>query len=120
MAKTMKTRIQNKHNIEANWLKATGFIPLEGELIIYDVDETHDKIRAKVGNGIDLLSALPWAIDETCIVWTGTKAEYEALNDADAIATGTVVIITDENDTASVTTATLNAAILGTMILGQE
>ncbi len=97
-----------------------------GELIIYDVDDNHPKIRAKVGNGTDLLSALPWAIDETCVVWTGTQAEYKALNDADAIAVGTVVIITDDNDTASGdntsggTTAKLGTAILGTMILGQE
>jgi predicted DNA-binding ArsR family transcriptional regulator len=35
MAKTIKTRIQNKHDLEVNWLQAT-FVPLEGELIIYD------------------------------------------------------------------------------------
>lgn len=126
MAKTIQTRVQNKHDTEANWKLATNFIPLVGELIIYDVDDNHPKIRAKVGNGTDLLSALPWAIDETCVVWTGTQAEYKALNDADAIAVGTVVIITDDNDTASGdntsggTTAKLGTAILGTMILGQE
>jgi hypothetical protein len=110
-------------------LLATNFIPLAGELIVYDVDDNHPKIRAKVGNGTDLLSALPWAIDETCVVWTGTQAEYKTLNDADAIAVGTVVIITDDNDTATggsgdaaggTTTAKLGTAVLGTMILGQE
>lgn len=36
------TRIQQKHDIEANWLNANNFIPKQGELIIYDADE---KIR---------------------------------------------------------------------------
>ncbi len=30
---TLKTRIQNKHDIEEHWNKATGFIPMDGELI---------------------------------------------------------------------------------------
>ena len=50
--KTQKTRIQHKHEPEANWLQATNFIPLAGELIIYDVDETHSKPRFKIGDGI--------------------------------------------------------------------
>lgn len=36
--KTVKTRIQHKHDIEANWIKATHFAPLAGELIIYDAE----------------------------------------------------------------------------------
>ena len=32
----MKERIQIKHDIAANWEKAKNFIPLAGELIIYD------------------------------------------------------------------------------------
>lgn len=50
--KKIKTRIQNKHDLEANWLNATGFIPLAGELIVYDVDDTHDAPRFKVGDGV--------------------------------------------------------------------
>ena len=50
--KTLKTRIQHKHEPEANWLQATNFIPLAGELIIYDVDETHSKPRFKIGDGV--------------------------------------------------------------------
>lgn len=34
--KNFKARIQNKHDIEVNWNKATTFVPLAGELIIYD------------------------------------------------------------------------------------
>ena len=38
MPKNINTRIQNKHDLEANWLKASGFIPLVGELIVYDAE----------------------------------------------------------------------------------
>jgi hypothetical protein len=50
-AKMIKTRIQNKHETEANWQKATEFVPLEGELIIYDPDDTHVSPRMKIGDG---------------------------------------------------------------------
>lgn len=143
MAKTIQTRVQHKHDSEANWKLATNFIPLAGELIVYDVDDNHSKIRAKIGDGETLLSALPWALDEAALeeliqntntkienltsIWIGTKAQWEEAKVN--IATGTVVIITDDNDIASggnsgdVTggaTAKLGTAILGTMILGQE
>lgn len=49
--KTIKTRIQSKHETEANWNKATNFVPLKGEIIIYDPDTTYDYPRIKVGDG---------------------------------------------------------------------
>ena len=67
MAKTVKTRIVNKHDIEANWIKAVNFVPLKGELIIYDteVDENGKTLdlpsgrttpytfeRFKIGDGV--------------------------------------------------------------------
>jgi hypothetical protein len=52
LAKTIKTRVQNKHATEAEWKRATAFVPLAGELIIYDVDETHATQRIKVGDGV--------------------------------------------------------------------
>ena len=48
----MKTRIVHKHATELNWKKAVNFTPLQGELIIYDVDETHSYVRMKIGDGI--------------------------------------------------------------------
>ena len=36
MAKKINTRIQLKHDLEANWNKATDFVPMKGEVIIYD------------------------------------------------------------------------------------
>ena len=58
---TFNTRIQHKHDVEANWLKATTFAPKAGELIIYDVDETHSSPRFKVGDGTTLVTDLPFS-----------------------------------------------------------
>ena len=61
--KTVKTRIVNKHDTEANWQKAVNFIPKKGEIIIYDKDSTHDCPRFKVGDGTTLVSNLPFTTD---------------------------------------------------------
>lgn len=62
--KNLKTRIQNKHDTEANWAKATTFKPLAGELIIYDKDSNNAKPRFKIGDGITTVTSLPFvAID---------------------------------------------------------
>ena len=38
MSNKINTRIQLKHDIEANWLKAVNFTPMQGEIIIYDIE----------------------------------------------------------------------------------
>lgn len=58
--KVMNTRIMLKHDTEANWKKATVFIPKAGEVIIYDKDDTHTRPRIKIGDGQTLVSALPF------------------------------------------------------------
>ena len=53
---TLKTRIQNRHDTEANWTTASNaanpFVPLEGEVIVYDPDTTHTTPRVKIGDGV--------------------------------------------------------------------
>ena len=49
--KNINSRIQQKHDIESNWLKAINFIPKQGELIVYDIDENHGYERIKIGDG---------------------------------------------------------------------
>lgn len=44
--KTFQGRIVQKHDTEANWKKATNFVPLKGEIIIYD-----DLKKIKIGDG---------------------------------------------------------------------
>ena len=59
----LKTRIINKHDTEENWLKATNFIPKKGELIVYDVDATHNYERIKMGDGSTLVKNLPFIVE---------------------------------------------------------
>lgn len=74
--KNINSRIQHKHDIEANWLKATNFIPKAGELIIYDVDATHTEPRLKIGNGTTSVNDLPFAGDSSKV--TDTKVTQNA------------------------------------------
>lgn len=59
----LNTRIQSKHDVEANWALAENFKPLAGEVIVYDVDSNHAYPRFKVGDGKTLVSALPFSTD---------------------------------------------------------
>lgn len=59
--KTIKTRIIHKHAIEADWVKATNFTPMQGELIIYDPDNTYSYSRLKIGDGVSNVNDLPFA-----------------------------------------------------------
>lgn len=63
MANTLNTRIQHKHDTEANWLKATTFIPKLGEIIVYDKDDNYDFPRIKVGNGASYVTDLPFVYE---------------------------------------------------------
>lgn len=65
--KNLKTRIQNKHDTEANWAKATTFKPLAGEIIIYDAEynangEETQAVRFKIGDGSKTVNNLPFAV----------------------------------------------------------
>ena len=53
MAKTLNTRVVNKHDISTNWDKAENFIPLKGEIIVYD-----DLNKLKIGDGETLVKDL--------------------------------------------------------------
>lgn len=53
------TRIQLKHDTEANWLKAINFIPKAGEMIIYDADDVNP-VRVKIGDGETKVNDLPF------------------------------------------------------------
>ncbi len=51
----VKTRIIQKHDSSANWAKATAFVPLKGEIIIYD-----DLGKIKIGDGTAKVNDLPF------------------------------------------------------------
>ena len=50
-----------KGDIEANWNKAVGFVPLDKEIIIYKKDDTHPAARFKVGDGVTAVQDLPFS-----------------------------------------------------------
>ena len=64
MAKEIKSRIQQKHDIEANWKLAVNFIPKQGEIIIYDIDDNYDYERFKIGDGVTKINDLPFALGD--------------------------------------------------------
>lgn len=58
MNKQINSRIQHKHDIEENWIKAINFIPMNGEIIIYDKDNNYSYNRFKIGDGITPINNL--------------------------------------------------------------
>ncbi len=82
--KNFNARFKQKHDIEANWAKAT-FAPLAGEFIVYDVDENNSTPRIKIGDGETQINDLPF-------VGNGEASGIKKIgftNDCDYMATST-------------------------------
>ena len=60
--KRLNTRIVHKHETEANWLLSS-LVPMQGELIVYDIDENYAYERIKSGDGEKNVNALPFVDD---------------------------------------------------------
>lgn len=60
--KKVKIRIQQKHDIEANWVNSE-LVPMAGEVIVYDIDSTHTYERFKIGDGETVVSKLPFTVN---------------------------------------------------------
>ena len=77
--KEVKTRIKQLHDSEANWKSIEdSFIPLEGEIVIYDAEENINP-RIKVGDGVTTLSSLKFITSETDLSNYYTKEEITDL-----------------------------------------
>jgi hypothetical protein len=140
--KVIKTRVINKHDTEANWLKAVNFVPWQSELIIYDKEvdangntlelpegrqEPYTYERFKIGDGITNVNELPFAtnpiteIDSTAVVHGAGKFPLSVLLERymlnidyeNVLAFNTEEIVLDVTSTTSV----LGQAILGQMVL---
>lgn len=59
MSSTVNTRIQLKHDTTANWNKATGFIPKNGEVIIYDDYEVKHYTVEEYGKTVEKTALIP-------------------------------------------------------------
>ena len=96
--KKITSRIQQKHDVAANWAKATNFIPKKGEIIIYDAEysasgEETQAVRFKIGDGSKTVNNLPFAaIDYKSIKSINTNnTTAQAVNASEAIAgSGTI------------------------------
>ena len=60
-SKEFFSRIVHKHDTETNWNKAENFVPIKGEIIIYDKDENYNYERIKVGDGETKVPDLPFS-----------------------------------------------------------
>lgn len=74
-SKKITTRIQNKSGKYSDWLLATNFIPMKGEIIIYlpDNEEDNRPIAIKVGDGETLVNDLDFAGAGSLIGKTGLE-----------------------------------------------
>lgn len=118
--KNIKTRLINKHDTEANFQTKTTFIPMLGELIVYEPDENNPLPRIKIGDGKTTINALAFIDDDKVDKVTGkglstndyTTAEKNKLS---GIATGanktTVDSALSSTSTNPVQNKVVNAAI---------
>lgn len=89
--KQLNTRLLQKHDIEANWVKATGFTPKEGEIIVYDADASHLYPRIKIGNGKDNVNTLKFTQSQGD--WNqNDEAEVDYIKNKPDIATDEEII----------------------------
>ena len=98
--KQVRTRIINKHDTEANWDKATNFIPKQGELIVYDIDSSHSYERFKIGDGTTTISNLPFAVNKD-LFEAGDNISITKASDSEKVtisATGLVKQVTDASE----------------------
>ena len=103
-SKTFNSRIILKHDIEENWNKATNFVPLLGEVIIYDPDENYNYSRTKIGDGSHTVVELPFELDPiiSSMVGEKTTGNVYTINDTDVTAAEGSEIFNDyENNIAS-------------------
>lgn len=61
--KDLKARIVHKHDTESNW-NLTNFIPKQGEIIVYDIDDNYNYERIKIGDGSTSVTSLPFVNDD--------------------------------------------------------
>ena len=89
----MKARVSQLHRTEAEWARLPNFIPLAGEIIVFDADSEHKYVRLKIGDGVvqadgvisgTKLKDLPFFID-SAIDDHVTKRRYDEIIDAGRI-----------------------------------
>ena len=105
--KVFQSRIQLKHDIEENWLKAINFVPKEGEIIIYDSDSNNPTPRFKIGDGVAVIGSLPFvaaqadwnSTDESNSGYIKNKPNYDKIvTDLEELSTNVAYINKEDNE----------------------
>lgn len=91
--KTFQGRIVQKHDTKANWDKATNFIPLKGEIIIYD-----DLNKMKIGDGTTTVGNLTFSNDLDTLATIAKTGSYNDLTNKPDIPTIPTKVSAFEND----------------------
>lgn len=80
--KTFQGRIIQKHDTKANWDKATNFVPLKGEIIVYD-----DLKKIKIGDGATKVGSLTFINDLDTLATIAKSGSYNDLKNKPTIPT---------------------------------
>lgn len=76
----MRARISQLHRTESEWNLLTNFVPMKGEVIVFDPDEQCPYARLKVGDGTTKLQELPFFIESA--INNIVSKHYNAPSDA--------------------------------------
>lgn len=79
---TFQGRMIQKHDTKANWDKATNFVPLKGEIIIYD-----DLKKIKIGDGATKVGSLAFINDLDTLAAIAKTGSYNDLKNKPTIPT---------------------------------
>ena len=80
--KTFQGRIVQKHDTKANWDKAINFVPLKGEIIVYD-----DLKKIKIGDGATKVGSLAFINDLDTLAAIAKTGSYNDLKNKPTIPT---------------------------------
>ena len=119
MSNTIKGRFVQKHDIESNWKKATSFSPLQGEIIVYDPDDTYSYARLKIGDGATNVNDLPFASGVINLI--GTTENPVDIDQIKSCGTYLVSgeVTTSMDITSNTTQAKLNKLFVDDLASGQ-
>ena len=102
--KTFQGRIVQKHDTKANWDKATNFVPLKGEIIIYD-----DLKKIKIGDGATKVGNLAFINDLDTLAAIAKTGSYNDLKNKPTIPSVGNGTLTIQKNGTSAGTFTANA-----------
>ena len=102
--KTFQGRIIQKHDTKANWDKATNFVPLKGEIIIYD-----DLKKIKIGDGATKVGNLAFINDLDTLAAIAKTGNYNDLKNKPTIPSVGNGTLTIQKNGTSAGTFTANA-----------